>query len=208
MGKSLGNFITLDQFFTGDHPSLEQAYSPMTIRFFILMAHYRSTVDFSNEALKSAEKGLNRLMEAYQNISKITVSENSTVEIRPLKEKMFAAMSDDLNSPIVLSHLFECVTIINKIIAGTEKIDQNELNLLQETMQLFIFDILGLRLENISTSENNEVLDEVMQLVIEMRKQAKSNKDWTTADLIRNKLTEIGIEIKDTKEGSEWKVNK
>ena len=116
MGKSLGNFITLDQFFTGDHEKLEKAYSPMTIRFFILMAHYRSTVDFSNEALQAAEKGLNRLMEAYANLDKIAISEKSTVDIASLRQKMFDAMDDDLNSPIVISYLFEAATIINKVI--------------------------------------------------------------------------------------------
>lgn len=208
MGKSLGNFITLDQFFNGNHPSLTQAYSPMTIRFFILMAHYRSTVDFSNEALQSAEKGFNRLMEAYSNLDKIKASDISSVEIEPLKDKMYDAMNDDLNSPIVISHLFECASIINKVIAGSETIDTKNLDLLRSTMELFMFDILGLKNISNSNDNSNELLSEIMDVVLEIRKNAKANKDWTTADLVRNKLTDIGIEVKDTKDGAEWKVIK
>lgn len=208
MGKSLGNFITLDQFFTGDHPALAQAYSPMTIRFFILMAHYRSTVDFSNEALQAAEKGLNRLMEAYANLEKITPADKSTVEIAPLRQKMYDAMNDDLNSPIVISHLFECASIINRVLAGNDTIDAAQLAELKETMNLFMFDILGLKNETAAASDNNEAYAKVVDLILEMRQQAKANKDWATSDLIRNKLTELGFEIKDGKEGSEWKLSK
>ena len=207
MGKSLGNFITLDQFFTGDHAALTQAYSPMTIRFFILMAHYRSTVDFSNEALQAAEKGLNRLMEAYANLDKITPSDKSTVEIAPLRQKMYDAMNDDLNSPIVISHLFECASIINRVLAGNDTIDAENLTLLRQTMELFMFDILGLKKEEKSGSGNNEAYSEAINLLLEMRMSAKANKDWAMADLIRNKLTGLGFEIKDTKDGFEWKLN-
>lgn len=209
MGKSLGNFITLDQFFTGDHEKLEKAYSPMTIRFFILMAHYRSTVDFSNEALQAAEKGLNRLMEAYANLDKIAISEKSTVDIASLRQKMFDAMDDDLNSPIVISYLFEAATIINKVKAGQESITQVDLDLLRSTMELFMFEILGLKKDVAAQASNNEeTYGKVIDMLLEMRMAAKANKDWATADMIRNKLTELGFELKDTKDGFEWKLSK
>jgi cysteinyl-tRNA synthetase len=206
MGKSLGNFITLDQFFTGSHPALTQAYTPMTIRFFILMAHYRSTVDFSNEALQAAEKGLNRLMEAYHNLDKITPAKTSTVEVAPLRQKMYEAMNDDLNSPIVISHLFECVSIINRVLAGQDSLTEADLNELRDTMKLFMFDILGLKDEAAAAGGHDETYGQVVDLMLELRQQAKSNKDWATADLIRNRLTALGFEIKDTKEGAEWKL--
>ena len=177
MGKSLGNFITLDQFFTGDHPSLAQAYSPMTIRFFILMAHYRSTVDFSNEALQAAEKGLNRLLEAYNNIQKITPSAKSTVDVAPLRQKMFDAMNDDLNSPIVISHLFECANIINRVIAGNDTIDAASLEELKAVMSLFMFDILGLKNSEAAAGGNDETYGQVVDMVLQLRNQAKANKD-------------------------------
>ncbi len=208
MGKSLGNFITLDEFFTGNHESLAQAYSPMTIRFFILMAHYRSTVDFSNEALQAAEKGLNRLMEAYSNLDKLTASPNSTVEIAPLRQKMYDAMNDDLNSHIVISHLFEAVSIINRVIAGNDTIDAENLALLRATMELFMFDILGLKKEEKAGSNNEEAYGEAVNMLLQLRMQAKANKDWATSDMIRNKLTELGFVIKDTKDGFEWKLDK
>ena len=206
MGKSLGNFITLDQFFTGDHPSLAQAYSPMTIRFFILMAHYRSTVDFSNEALQAAEKGLNRLLEAYNNIQKITPSAKSTVDVAPLRQKMFDAMNDDLNSPIVISHLFECANIINRVIAGNDTIDAASLEELKAVMSLFMFDILGLKNSEAAAGGNDETYGQVVDMVLQLRNQAKANKDWATADLIRNRLAELGFQVKDTKDGVEWKL--
>ena len=209
MGKSLGNFITLDQFFTGSHPSLTQAYTPMTIRFFILMAHYRSTVDFSNEALQAAEKGLNRLMEAYDNLSKITVSDKSSVDVSPLRQKMYDAMNDDLNSPIVISNLFECASIINRILAGNDTVDKAGFDDLKGMMELFMFDILGLKKNAETTSSANmEAYEKVVDFALELRRQAKANKDWNTADLIRNKLAELGFEVKDTKDGFEWKLNK
>jgi len=208
MGKSLGNFITLQELFSGNHPLLEQAYSPMTIRFFILQAHYRSTVDFSNEALQAAEKGLSRLWEASKNLKKIVASATSSIDTSALKENCYAAMSDDLNSPIVISHLFDATRQINQIIAGTATISQADLTALQETFHLFLTDILGLREELSSNNERELAFGQVVDLLLEQRHVAKVNKDWATSDKIRNTLTELGFEIKDTKEGSEWKLNK
>ena len=210
MGKSLGNFITLDEFFTGSHNMLAQAYAPMTIRFFILMAHYRSTVDFSNEALQAAEKGLTRLMEAYNNIEKVEASASSSVNVAAVKAKMYDAINDDLNSPIVISHLFEYVTMINRLIAKQDTITAEDLAAMKEAMSVFMFEILGLRDDQNQSGggEGTEAYGKAVDLLLELRQAAKSNKDWATADLIRNKLSEIGFELKDTKDGAEWKLNK
>ncbi len=207
MARSLGNFITLRELFTGAHKLLLQAYSPMTIRFFILQAHYRSTVDFSNEALQAAEKGLERLMNAVKTLEEIMPSEQSTVDISTLKQNCFAALSDDLNSPIAIAHLFEGVRIINSVKAGTEKISAVDLADFKTFINTVVFDILGLCAENMGGSAQNEVLSGVVELLINLRKEAKNNKDWATSDRIRNELNAIGIEMKDTKDGVEWKTS-
>ena len=206
MGKSLGNFITLDEFFTGNHALLQQAYSPMTIRFFILQAHYRSTVDFSNEALQASEKAYNRLMEGWNNLTKITPAATSTIDVKELRNKCYEAMNDDLSTPIVISHLFDGVRIINTVLAGNATLSQADLDELRETMRMFMFDILGL-VENTQADNNgNEAYAKAVDLLLEMRREAKARKDWATSDLIRDRLSEIGFELKDTKEGTEWKL--
>ena len=210
MGKSLGNFITLDQFFTGKHPMLEQAYSPMTIRFFILQAHYRSTVDFSNDALQASEKGLARLLDAYASLLKLKPSAASTVDLKDLRQKCYDAMNDDLNTPIVISHLFDASRTINSIKDGKDTISEADLKELQDVFQLFVFDLLGLKDEARSGADNGsvEAFSKAVDLLLSIRQQAKANKDWATSDKIRNELTAMGFEIKDTKEGAEWKLNK
>ncbi|WP_321439165.1 cysteine--tRNA ligase [uncultured Bacteroides sp.] len=208
MGKSLGNFITLEEFFNGSHPLLTQPFSAMTIRFFILQAHYRSTVDFSSEALVASEKGLQRLMEAVANLDKIAPSATSTVDVKSLRAKCYEAMNDDLNSPIVISHLFDATKIINNILAGNNTITAEDLEELKGVFHLFMFDILGLKEETDTAQSNTEVYNKVVDMLLELRVQAKANKDWATADKIRNELTVLGFEIKDTKEGFEWKLNK
>ena len=210
MGKSLGNFITLDEFFTGKHPMLEQAYSPMTIRFFILQAHYRSTVDFSNDALQASEKGLARLLDAYASLLKLKPSAASTVDLKDLRQKCYDAMNDDLNTPIVISHLFDASRAINSIKDGKDTISEADLKELQDVFQLFVFDLLGLKDEARSGADNGsvEAFSKAVDLLLSIRQQAKANKDWATSDKIRNELTAMGFEIKDTKEGAEWKLNK
>lgn len=210
MGKSLGNFITLDEFFTGKHPMLEQAYSPMTIRFFILQAHYRSTVDFSNDALQASEKGLARLLDAYASLLKLKPSATSTVDLKDLRQKCYDAMNDDLNTPIVISHLFDASRTINSIKDGKDTISEADLKELQDVFQLFVFDLLGLKDEARSGADNGsvEAFSKAVDLLLSIRQQAKANKDWATSDKIRNELTAMGFEIKDTKEGAEWKLNK
>lgn len=209
MGKSLGNFITLNEFFTGDNKMLSQAYSPMTIRFFILQAHYRSTVDFSNEALQAAEKGLERLMDAYNHLMKLKASEASTVDVKDLRRKCYDAMNDDLNSPIVIAHLFDASRAINSVKDGKATISAEDLKELQDVFHTFVFDILGIKDEAASADGNsNEAFGKAMDLLLTIRQQAKANKDWATSDKIRNELTAIGFEIKDTKDGAEWKLSK
>ncbi len=204
MGKSLGNFITLDQFFEGNHPLLTQPFAPMTIRFFILQAHYRSTVDFSSEALVASEKGLARLMEAYERLQKLQAGKETTVEVAGLRERCEEAMCDDLNTPIVISHLFEASKAINTVSDGKGTISEADLAELKDVFKLFIEDILGLQTE--SGSGSNEAYKKAIDLLLEMRLEAKRNKDWATSDKIRNELTALGFAIKDTKDGFEWSL--
>ena len=209
MGKSYNNFINLSEFFAGSHPLLEQAYSPMTIRFFILQAHYRSTVDFGNEALQASEKGLARLMEAVSNLEKIQPSEKtSDIDIKSLREKCYDAMNDDLNTPIVISHLFDACRIINTLVDKKATISADDLNELKEVFHLFLFDILGLQKEKGSNDGREEAFGKVVDMLLEQRMKAKAAKDWATSDKIRNELTALGFEIKDTKDGFSWKLNK
>src|SRR5450759_4487311 len=196
MARSLGNFITLDQLFSGDHPALQQAYSPMTIRFFILQAHYRSTIDFSNEALQAVEKGLQKLMKAIESLKKLKPSDVSTIDVLKLKEKCYASLDDDLNSPILLSHLFEAVKFINSVVDGSEKIDSSSLEALKALFNTFVFEILGLK--NETEGMNDEKLTgDLMKIIIQLRQDAKNNKDFPTSDKIRNELSQIGITLKD-----------
>lgn len=211
MGKSLGNFITLDQFFTGQHEKLDKAYSPMTIRFFILQAHYRSTVDFGNEALQASEKGLARLMEGVENLRRIEPSAQGTVSIdfaEKLENDCYAAMDDDLNSPIVISHLFEACRTINSIVDHKATITAEALEKLNGVFHTFVFDILGLKEEVGSNSAREEAFGAVVDMLLEQRAKAKANKDWATSDQIRDRLAELGFEVKDTKDGFSWKLNK
>ena len=215
MGKSYGNFITLDEFFQGTHPKLTQAYSPMTIRFFILMAHYRSTVDFGNEALQSAEKGMKRMMEGYASLSRVKVQPSASEEtadtlkqIETLEAAMYEAMNDDLTTPIVISNLFEMVSLINKLVDGLAKIDQAGLDKLTLVFKTFLFDILGMKDEASAGADNSktEAYKGAVDLLLEVRAKAKANKDWATSDLIRNQLAALGFAVKDTKDGATWSL--
>ncbi len=257
MGKSYGNFINLDEFFHGTHKLLTQAYSPMTIRFFILQAHYRSTVDFSNEALQAAEKGLERLTEAVKGLERITPATQTTgIEgVKDLREKCYTAMNDDLNSPIVIAHLFDGARMINTVLDKKATISAEDLEELKSVFHLFMYEILGLKEEaanneareeaygkvvdmlleqrmkakankDWATSDkirdelaalkeeaaNNEAREEaygkVVDMLLEQRMKAKANKDWATSDKIRDELAALGFEVKDTKDGFTWKLNK
>lgn len=208
MGKSLGNFITLEEFFTGKHPSLEKAYSPMTIRFFILQAHYLSTVDFSNEALQASEKGLARLMNAVARLNSLQAGSTSTMDISGLRTDCEAAMNDDLNTPIVLSHLFEATKVINQVHDGKASLNEVDLTELKAVFSLYLFDILGLTETTASVQgvdPAGEAYRKAVDLLLNLRLEAKQKKDWATSDRIRNELAAMGFEVKDTKDGFEWK---
>jgi cysteinyl-tRNA synthetase len=206
MARSLGNFITLDQLFSGNHPLLQQAYSPMTVRFFILQAHYRSTVDFSNEALQAAEKGFQKMMKAMELLNKLVPGDKSTVDIKALEKKCYEALDDDLNSPVLLSHLFEAVRIINCVADGHEKIDQKNLELLKNLFVTFVYDILGLKNES-EVKGDEKLTGGLIKLIIELRQDAKNRKEWAISDNIRKELNELGITIKDRKDGADWEIS-
>ncbi len=206
MGKSLGNFITLDELFTGSHKLLSQAYSPMTIRFFSLQAHYRSTLDFSNEALMASEKGLNRLLDAYARIDKIPVSETSSVDITAIRQKCYDALNDDLNSAITISYLFDVTTTINSAIGGTVSLIQSDIEEVKALFDIFLFEILGIKNETNSNENGQEAFSKAIDLLLQIRAEAKANKDWATSDKIRDELNKIGFDIKDGKDGAEWKL--
>lgn len=213
MGKSLGNFITLEQFFTGSHDSLEQAYSPMTIRFFILSAHYRSTVDFSNDALKASEKGLERLMNGLSDLDRVPVSDTCDEVtdrfVKQLRQRCYDAMNDDFQTQLVISYLFEACHVVNTLLDHKAHICADCLKELSETMRLFAFDLLGLEPEK---GDNNEAREEaygkVVDMVLSLRAKAKADKDWTTSDKIRDALADAGFEVKDTKDGVTWRLNR
>jgi len=202
MGKSLGNFITLEELFTGRHKLLEQACSPMTIRFFILQAHYRSTLDFSNEALQAAAKGLDRLMKAVATLDRLSPAAASTVDVNQLEHDCRQAIDDDLNTPIAISVLFDWVRTINQLHDGTQTISAADLQRLRELFHLYVFDILGLRDEN---AENwNDIVSPLIEMLLEIRSEAKAAKNWAVADHIRDQLKALGIEIGDRKDKTVW----
>ena len=207
MGKSLGNFITLEQFFTGDHPALTQAYTPMTIRFFILQAHYRGTVDFSNEALQAAEKALERMLDGWHRLNALTASAQSSVTLDNYRQRCAEAMNDDLNTPTVIATLFDACKVINQANDGHATLCQVDIDELKSVFQTYLFDVLGIRDDAAGgDSVNLEPYRQAVDLLLEMRRNAKAAKDWATSDLIRDKLAEFGFEVKDTKDGFEWKV--
>ena len=207
MGKSLGNFITLDEFFTGSHKLLEQAYSPMTIRFFILMAHYRGTVDFSNDALKAAEKAYDRMMDGWKRLNEIKGADATTVDLKvaDLKAKCYDAMNDDFNSPILIAHLFDITKVINSVNDKKETLTQADIDELKSLFNTFVFDILGLKDEQ--SGNNTQLLDGLMTMVLDVRQQAKNQKDWATSDRIRDDLQKLGVSIKDGKDGATWSLD-
>ena len=213
MAKSLGNFITLEQLFTGNHPLLEQAYSPMTIRFFTLSAHYRGTVDFSNDALKAAQKGYERLMNTITDLERIPVSKTSDEKthtfVTGFRQANYDAMNDDLQTPTVISNLFEACHVVNSLLDHKAQISADDLKELSATMQLFAFDLLGLSGERgVNNDAREQAYGKVVDMVLELRAKAKADKDWATSDKIRDALSDAGFEVKDTKDGVTWKLNK
>lgn len=207
MGKSLGNFITLEELFTGSHELLSQPFSPMTIRFFVLQAHYRSTLDFSDEALQASEKGLDRLMKGIETIAKIKPSAASTVNPEELENRCIAAMNDDLSSPMVISALFDWVRIINQIYEGAQTITATDLERLKSIFHLYTFDILALRDDKSATGQGGkDMVSPLVEMLLEVRTEAKNSKNWALSDEIRDKLVAIGIRVKDRKDGCDWEI--
>ena len=204
MGKSYNNFITLEQFFNGSHPLLEQPYSPMVIRFFILQAQYRSTVDFSNEALQAAEKALQKMQDAYSRLQNLKAAEKSSVELPDFMALCREALDDDLNTPIVIAHLFEAAKYINSATDGNVQLSQADIDRLKEVFDEMLGKILGIRLGHAESEADLTPFEGAVDLLMEIRANAKQNKDWTTSDLIRDKLAALGFNVKDTKNGVEW----
>lgn len=202
MGKSLGNFITLNEMFTGTHALLAQPFHPMTVRFFILQAHYRSTLDFSNEALIAAEKALQRLLNAYNSISKIKTSDKTDFPLHDIIQQAFDALNDDLNSPIMIAQLFELVRNINLLLENKQHILQNDLNTLKQFMHDAMFDILGL--QELQSNDNKTLTSGLIDLIIEQRLKARAEKNWALSDRLRDQLLNLGIQLKDSKEGTTW----
>jgi cysteinyl-tRNA synthetase len=227
MGKSLGNSITLDQFFTGDHPALDAAYAPMTIRFFILQSHYRGTLDFSNEALHAAEKGLKKLLAAVEMLEKQSSKPQApspksqvqnpkykvpstqhpapSTQLQRLLDSCYTAMNDDFNTPVLIANLFEGVRIVNSAMDKKEELTPEDTELLRQMFGLFVNDILGLKEEK--TEDHSEQIGGLMELILQIREEAREKKDWSTSDKIRKTLQNLKITVKDTKEGPTWKID-
>ncbi|MBN2728567.1 MAG: cysteine--tRNA ligase [Bacteroidales bacterium] len=203
MGKSLGNFITLEEFFSGKHKMLEQAYSPMTIRFFILQAHYRGTVDFSNQALQSAGKANERMVKAFGRLDDIKTTNDGEFDVAALRNSCYTAMNDDFNTPILIAHLFDAVKFINAVADGKATMSEEQKLALQNIRQDFIVDILGLNLgEDESAGESKT--DDIMELLLDVRRKLKEEKNYSMSDYIRDELGAKGVTIKDTKDGTTW----
>lgn len=206
MAKSTGNYILPDEILTGTNAILPKAFNAGVVRFFIMQAHYRSILDFSGEALLASEKGYNKLMEAINALDKITAGATSTFDVQKWKEDCYAAMNDDFNTPILISHLFEAVKVINQIKEGNASLTEEDLTVLKETIKAFVYDVLGL-LNETSEGNNSDKLDGVVEMLITMRKEARENKDWALSDEIRDRLLALGIQLKDGREGTTFTVN-
>ncbi len=200
MSKSLGNSFLPHELFTGDNHILNKGYSPMTVRFFMLQAHYRSTLDFGNEAMEASEKGFKRLMNAFSLLDGLKASATTEIEITPLRDRCYEALNDDFNSPVLIAELFEASRIINSVHDGKMAIDADNLQQLKDLMNVFVTEILGLKNEQASTDE----LPKVVDFIVNLRNEAKTNRDYATSDKIRDGLQRIGIQLKDSKEGTTW----
>jgi cysteinyl-tRNA synthetase len=207
MGKSKGNFITLEELFAGRHEALDQPYSPMTIRFFILQAHYRSTLDFSNEALQAAEKGLKRLMQAAKDVVSLKHSADAPTlkQVASIKEEIYQALLDDINTPVALSSLFEAVKIVNGAKDKGEVLNDADYNTLNRLFTEIVSDVLGLT-DDRRDSSAELLIGGLVDMILQTRNAAKAARNWAESDRIRDELKAIGIHIKDTKEGTEWEL--
>jgi cysteinyl-tRNA synthetase len=206
MSKSLGNSFLPHELISGNHKLLDKGYSPMTVRFFMLQAHYRSTLDFSNEAMQAAEKGFKRLITAIELIDKLNASATSSVNIKEIETTCYNALNDDFNTPIAIATLFDLVKIINSVNDGKETLTAADIDLVKQIVTVFVVDILGLKAE--AAASDNSALDAAMSLLLTLRADAKTNKDFATSDKIRDELAKNNFQIKDTKDGAIWSLNK
>ena len=211
-GKDSVHYWMHNNMITIANKVLSQAYSPMTIRFFILQAQYRSTLDFSNEALQGAEKALARMLDGWRRLNELTPSDKSTIDVSDFRRKCYEALDDDLNTPIVIAHLFEACRLINQVNDGNATATQADIDELKALFKIFLVDILGVRTDIVGAGEGDTTalkpFEDAVDLLLEMRAKAKADKDWATSDLIRNRLAEIGFDVKDTKDGFEWSLKK
>ncbi|MDF2450139.1 MAG: cysS [Bacteroidota bacterium] len=206
MSKSLGNSFLPMELFTGSHPLLAKGFSPMAVRFFMMQTHYRSTLDFSNDALMASEKAYNRLMDSYKVLQTLKASDKSSEDVPALERLCYAAMNDDFNTPVLIAHLFDAIRMINSANDKKALLTQSDLELLKNIYQHFVFDVMGLKKEMEKSGKANTALEHVMALVLELRDKAKANKDFATSDEIRNKLNAAHIQVKDSKEGATWSI--
>jgi cysteinyl-tRNA synthetase len=206
MARSLGNFITLDDLFSGGNTLLDKPYSPMTIRFYVLQAHYTSPLDFSNEALGAAEQGLSRLLKGMETLDKLPTAGQAGDYVKKLIGQVYDALNDDLNTPIALSHLFDGVRLINAVKDGREQISEEEKIALQDLYNTLVYNILGIKKDRGESKENTTLFPKLIEILLQIRMEAKTKKDFATSDAIRKQLTEMGIGIRDTKDGSEWEL--
>ena len=202
MSKSLGNSILPNELFTGNHPLLKRGFHPMVVRFFMMQAHYRSTLDFSNEALEASEKGYQRLMAGMKVLPTVVTSDKSDISVSDYQSKFMAAMDDDFNSSVLISHLFDAVKSINSIAEGRLKITEQDKNDLMMLMNGIVKEVLGL--SSIEETGDTDLTNGLMELILDLRARARSNKDWATSDAIRDQLDALNIVVKDGKEGASW----
>lgn len=203
MSKSTGQYFLPQQMFDGTTPLLEKAYSPMVVRFAMMQCHYSSTMDLSNDALSAAEKGLTRLTNAMLSIDKVAIGKTSFLDVKALRIQCEEAMNDDFNTPVLIAHLFDAVKQINSGIVQEESLTEEGKGLLKKVFSDYVIDIMGIKIEA-DNAHSAELEDRLIQLAVDLRTNAKSNKDWSTSDLIREELTKLGIQIKDAKGGTEW----
>ena len=205
MAKSTGNFILPDEILTGNNKILNKAFSASVVRFFNMQANYRSILDFSNDALEASEKGCYKLLESLKTVNNLPTKNNSSVDIISWKQRCYDAMNDDFNTPVLISCLFEGVKIINQIKEEKESITDEELLLLKNTMNSFVYDVLGL--QDDVNKQNSDKIDGVVSLLIKLRKEARENRDWALSDQIRDELLAMGIQLKDGREGTSYTLS-
>ena len=204
MSKSTGQFFLPQQMFDGTTNLLEKSYSPMVVKFAMMQCHYSSTMDLSNAALATAEKGLAGLKNAFDSLDKVLIGEHSSFDVKPILEDCSSAMNDDFNTPILVAHLFDTVKKINNVVANKSKMTKEDISVLKGLFDDYVVTIMGVELDIEGLSKSDGIEEELIQLAVDVRINAKENKDWKTGDLIRNELADLWVQLKDSKEGTKW----